>query len=270
MTTLTVFEYKDYKKFIIDWIDKGPLRGRGLRKQLSEAIGCQTPFITHVLAGTYHFSLEQTEACARWMGLGELDTDFLLLLVMHQRAGTKGLEKILAKQISQKREQHTVLKTRVNIKEHLSLEDQTIYYSSWHYAAIHMALLNPSLQSLESLQKHFQLSTAVLNTTLEFLLSRGFVRQEKGLFKVAKSTLHLEADSPLLKQHHTHWRLKAIDAIGFKEFDGLHYSGVISLSSEDYDWVREKLSHLLEEVIEKIKPSSDENLACLNFDWFKI
>lgn len=270
MTSLVIYEYKNYKKFITEWMDQGANKGRGLRKQLAETVGCQTAYITHVLSGDYHFSLEQAEACARFMGLNESDTEFLLLLVMHQRAATKSLEKILAKQISQKREQQAILKNRVKIKEQLSLEDQAIYYSSWQYAAVHMALLNPALQSFDNLQKYFQFSTGALSSILEFLLRRGFIRQEKGLYKVTKPVLHLELDSPLLKQHHTHWRLKAIEALAYKNFENLHYSGVISLSQEDYEWVREKLSHLLKDIVEKINSSPDEKLACLTFDWFQV
>ncbi|MDG0817220.1 TIGR02147 family protein [Bdellovibrio svalbardensis] len=270
MNTISVYEYKDYKKFITDWIANGPHKGRGLRKQLAEAVGCQTAFITHVLGGDYHFSLEQAESCARWMGLNELDSEFLLLLVMHKRAGSKGLQKIFQKQISQKREEHSVLKKRVNISESLSLEDQSTYYSSWHYAAIHMALLNPALQSLDNLQKYFQLPTASLHSTLEFLTTRGFVKHEQGLYKVLKPVLHLEMSSPLILQHHTQWRLKSIEAIGTRRPENLHYSGVISLSEDDYEWVREKLSQLLKEAVERLQSSPDEKLACLNFDWFQV
>lgn len=270
MSTVSIYEFKDYKKFVRDWIANEPHKGRGLRKKLADAVGCQTAFITHVLAGEHNFSLEQAEACARWMGLNEIDSEFLLLLVMHKRAGSKGLEKIFQKQISQKREQHTVLKSRVDISEKLSIEDQSIYYSSWHYAAVHMALLNPALQSLENLKKYFQLSPAALHPTLEFLITRGFIESKNGIFKVLKPVLHLEVSSPLVLQHHTQWRLKSIEAIGAKRPEDLHYSGVISLSEEDFEWVREKLSQLLKETVDRLKSSNDEKLACLNFDWFQV
>lgn len=73
-----------------------------------------------------------------------------------------------------------------------------------------------------------------------------------------------------MPQHHTQWRLKALDSISSKGAENLHYSGVISLSREDYEWVREKLSHLLKVIVSKLKDSDDERLACLNFDWFQI
>lgn len=270
MVKLSIYEYKDYKRFIIDWMEQAPQNGRGMRKQLAEAIGCQTAFITHVLSGDYHLSLEQAEACARWMGLNEADSEFLLLLVMHQRAGTKSLENLLRRQISERREEQAVLKKRVDIQETLTLEDQMTYYGSWHYAAIHIALLNPALRTIENLQKYFQLPTTKVMSVLDFLLERGLIKKEKGLFKVAQPVLHLELHSPLMTQHHTNWRLKALESIGSKSFENLHYSGVISLSKEDYEWVRERLSHLLKDIVDKLKDSPDEQLACLNFDWFQI
>lgn len=267
---LSIYEYKDYKKFIIDWIAQAPQNGRGMRKLMAEAIGCQTAFITHVLSGDYHLSLEQAEAAARWMELCTADAEFLLLLLMHQRAGTKSLETLLKRQISERREQQTVLKKRVDIKESLSLEDQMTYYGSWHFAAIHIALLNPDLRTIENLQKYFQLPTTKIMATLEFLIERNLVKAEKGVFRVQQTTLHLEHNSPLMTQHHTNWRLKAIESIGTKNIENLHYSGVISLSAEDFEWIREKLSQLLKDIIDKLKDSPDEQLACLNFDWFQL
>lgn len=266
----TIYEYKAYKSYILDWMAAAPQQGRGLRKQLAEAIGCQMAFVTHVLSGDYNFSAEQAEACARWIGLDDEASDFFLLLVMYERAGTKGLRNQLQRQISSKRQEQAVLKNRVKIAETLSLEDQMTYYSSWHYAAFHMALMNPNLASIEELQKYFHLPFSKVMKVLEFLATRGFISMAGNKIKVLKPVLHLELTSPLLKQHHTHWRLRALESVGAREHDSLHYSGVISLSAEDYEWVREKLSYLLKEVIEKLGSSPDEKLACLNFDWFQI
>ncbi|MBV6514014.1 MAG: hypothetical protein FMNOHCHN_03600 [Ignavibacteriaceae bacterium] len=270
MVKLSLFEYKDYKRYISDWIEHSPQKGRGLRKQLAEAIQCQTAFVTHVLSGNYHFSLEQAEACGRWMGLSQEEIEFLLLLVMHQRAGTKSLEKLLGQQIAAKKEELNTLKNRLKISEAMSQEDQIVYYSSWHFAAIHMALLIPELQTLEGLQNYFQLSPTRLRHILDFLVNKGLIKQEKGVFKSVIPVLHLGSNSPLLNQHHTNWRLKAIESIIGKSSSDLHYSGVISLSQDDFDWVRERLSQLLEEVVARLKDSKDEKLACLSFDWFQI
>ena len=270
MSQLSVYEYSDYKKFINDWIDHAPNSGRGLRKALAEAIGCQTPFITHVLSSNYHFSPEQAEACARWIGLNEKATEYFILMLMQQRAGTKSLERLFAKQLARKKEQQTILKKRVGIKESLTHEDQAIYYSNWIYAAIHMAILNPEWNTVEALQNKFRLPKIHVIRAVDFLISKGLISQEKSTLKVMKPVLYLDRESALISSHHTQWRLRAIEAIKMNPKDGLYYSGVISLSQADYEYVREKLAKLLEEVANKIKDSKDEKLACLNFDWFEL
>jgi len=175
MKKSTLFEYKNYKQFILDWMEKTPQQGRGQRKLLAEAIGCQTPFITHVLSGDYHFSPEQAEASARYIGLSEVETEFFILLVLKQRAGTKSLENFFAKQISKQCEQQAVLKKRLKIDETMTIEDQMIYYSSWHYASIHMALLIPELQSVESLSKYFNIPVNRIMSVLQFLTDHGLI-----------------------------------------------------------------------------------------------
>lgn len=270
MKKTSIFEYKNYKQYILDWMERAPMQGRGQRKLLAEAIGCQTPFITHVLAGDYHFSPEQAEACARYLELNDADTEFFILLVLKQRASTKGLENFYAKQISKQCEQNAILKKRTNIKESMTVEDQMIYYSSWHYCAIHMALLIPELQQIQNLTKYFNLPTARILSVLQFLEEHQLVEKRGPLFKVKKNMLHLESDSPFLTQHHSHWRLKAIDSIQSGSLERLHYSGVMSLSEADYEWVREKLALLLEEVVERLGPSKDEKLAAFCFDLFPL
>lgn len=270
MEKLSIYEFSDYKKFLLQWMLRAPKKGRGQRKLLAVAIGCQTPFITHVLAGDYQFSPEQAEACARWLGLKDSDTEFFLLLVMRQRAGTRGLEATLSKQISQRRAAETVLKKRLNIQDQMTSEDMMVYYNNWHFAAIHMACLIPELQTLEALEKHFRLALPQIIAALEFLTEHRLIEQSRGRFRVLKPVLHLGKESNMLMQHHSQWRLKSIEALSGKKSGDLFYSGIMSLSQEDFDWLRERLSQLLEEAITRIQASKNETLAVLNFDWFEL
>lgn len=270
MKKASIYEYKNYKQYILDWMDKTPQQGRGQRKLLAEAIGCQTPFITHVLSGDYHFSLEQAEASARYLELNEHESEYFLLLVLKQRSGTKSLENFFSKKISEKCEEHAILKKRLNISETMSIEDQMTYYSSWHYATFHMAILIPELQTVEALAKYFPVPVARIISVLNFLTDQGLVEKRGNLYKIKKPVLHLEKDSPFLIQHHSLWRMKAIETIQSQRSENLHYSGVMSVSNDDYEWIREKLARLLEEVVERLKDSKDEKLASLCFDLFQV
>ncbi len=270
MKKLSIYAYKEYKTFLIDWIARTPNAGRGQRKLLAEAVGCQTPFITHVLTGNYHFSLEQAEACARWIRLSEEDTEFFLLLLIKQRAGTKSLESLISRHISKRRESQTVLKKRLNVPETMKLEDQLHYYSGWQFAALHIACMIPQLQTAEALQRHFGLTLAQISTTLEFLAEHGLIEYSRGRYRVLNAAVHLEVKSPIVQQHHANWRLKAIEAISRRKGSDLFYSGVASVSREDFEWIREKLSQFLEDSIERVRISKEEVLVGINFDLFEV
>lgn len=270
MAYISIYDYQDYKKYIKDWINLGPNNGRGQRIKLAQAIGCQTPFITHVLTGEYNFGPEQAEACARWIGLSDDDTEFFVLMVLKQRSGSRQAESFFERQLIKRRNEENVLKKRLRIKEGLSPEDQLQYYSQWQYAAIHMAVLNPKLQSIEALQAYFQLPRAQVFSILEFLAEVKLIEIKSGSIKVISPVIHLEKSSALLVFHHTNLRLKAIEAIKQKNMNNLHYSSVVSLSEADYEWARSKIALLLQELADKIKDSEDEALAVLNFDLFKI
>ena len=271
---ISVYSTTDYKSLILDWINHPANKKSSTRKSLAEALHCQTPFISHVLNGDYHFSVEQAEACAQWMNLSEQETSYFLLLVLWARAGTKTLKAHLHNQIQNIRENETVLKKKLSLDETLSHENQTIYYSSWHFAAIHMALLNPQLRTLDSLEAHFKLTQKRVFYVISFLLKIGLIKEDNQSFKVIKPMLHLENTSSLLLQHHTHWRLKALE--NFQNYQNtqqnklLSYSGAISLSKDDFDWLKQKMSNLLKEISDKVKDSPDETLIGLNFDCFEI
>lgn len=270
MARIRLYDYKSYKQYLMDWLEQSPAQGRGQRKIMAEAIGCQTPFVTQVLGGDYHLSPEQAEACARWLHLNLSETEYFLLLVLRARAGTKGLEDLLDRQLQERREQESQLKNRLKIADGLTMEDQIVYYSSWLYPAIHMALMNPQLQSLDSLNDHFKIPTAKLMAILAFLSEKKLVRLRAGKYEVIKPALHLGAESPLLPKHHTNWRLRAIQSIEDRQVGTFHFSAAMSISRQDYDWIATRLAQTLEELVDRVKNSGDEKLAAMNFDLFPL
>lgn len=270
MNKISIYDYKSYRSYLLDWIAQTPAGGRGQRKLMAQAIGCQTPFITQVLNGDYHFSMEQAEACARWLSLPIEEAEFFMLLVQKERAGTKSLMLFLERQIHARREAATQLTKRLQISESLTSEDQQQYYSSWQYPAVHMAMLVPELRTLESLHKYFAIPLPRLMTILDFLTQKKLVRLKDGKYEMLKPVLHLGRDSPLLPKHHANWRLRAIEAIDTAAPGNFHYSGVVALSKDDFDWAKMKLSATLEEIIERVRGSVDEKVGCLAMDLFSL
>ncbi|RYZ66775.1 MAG: hypothetical protein EOP05_18630, partial [Proteobacteria bacterium] len=84
----SIYSFTDYKAFVLETIESMENQGRGVRRRIAEFIGCQVAYVSQVLAADRHFSLEQGEALARFLGLLEDETEFLFLLIEHARAGT--------------------------------------------------------------------------------------------------------------------------------------------------------------------------------------
>lgn len=266
----SIFEYHNYKKFIIDLIDNSPSEGRGRRKALAESIRCQVAHITHVLSGENHFSMEQAESAARYFALTKDETEYFLLLVQHNRAGTVELRKFMDGLLQELREKNSLLKGRLKIKDTLSREDQAIYYSSWYYAAVHMALTVPTFRSSEKIAEKLGLTAARVQEILEFLLQKGLAHKIANQYRTEKPFLHLEKNSPLISKHHANFRVRALQALDHERNHDLHYSLVFSVEKKDLPKVRECLVKALEGCAEIIRPSREEELACLCIDLFSV
>jgi uncharacterized protein (TIGR02147 family) len=264
----SVFTYNEYKRFLCEIADARP---RGFRKALAQATHCQTAYISHVLIGPGHFNMEQAEAAARFLEMGREETHYFLILVEHNRAGTASLKRLLNEQLEKMKERHLHLKKRVAIQESLSSENQTIYYSSWHYAAIHMACTVPGLRTRSALGKALRIPARKLNQVLEFLVSVGLLKREGDQLLPGSTLLHLEKNSPLIFQHHSNWRTKAMASLHEESADSaIHYSSAITLSSEDAKRLRVLITQSLSDWIQVVKDSKEELVFGMTLDFFRV
>ncbi len=265
-----LFEYRDYKKYVLDLIEKSSDGGRGLRKQIAAFVGCQVSHITNVLTGNAHFSVEQGEAVARYFGLDTNETEFFLLLIQYNRAGTVNLQKHSLRILEIRAKAFLELGSRVRIDESLRMEDQARYYSCWQMGAVHMLLSIPSFQTRDALAKKLGISLVRIDEILSVLVDVGVCKKEGLQYKLLAGSLHLDRQSPFIAQHHTNWRMCAIRSLDFMKESDLHYSSAVSLSKSDVAKVREILTKALSDGIEVIKASGEEELGVLCIDFFTL
>jgi uncharacterized protein (TIGR02147 family) len=263
-----VFEFKDYKTFVLAKVEEAPNGGRGVRRKLAEAIGCQTAYVSHVLAGDRHFSLEQAEALARFFELRQEETEFLLLLVEHNRAGTASLQKFLGRQVEARRAEYQELLARVESKGKISESDKATYYSTWHFQAVRVALSLPHCRTVSAIAKEVKLPVERVNEVMSFFLERGLAKDEGGKYFPTAVRIHLPSDSPDITKLHSNWRVHALRSLDSFKPEDFHYSGVVSLSREDYEAVREILRKSVVDALEVVKPSKEERLAVMNLDFY--
>ena len=271
MTTKDIFSYLSYKIYINDYLKALPAGGHGYRTKFAEACGCRLSYVTEVLNRQANFSLEQAEALNDLLGHTHEESDYFLLLINYERAGSHALSKRLRSQIEKMREKRLVLKDRVEVKTKLSVEDQSTYYSSWHYAAIHMLVSLEGLQTREALKEYLHLPKERVLEVLDFLVQSNLLKYEKGRYVVGMGKIFLGSDSPNIIKHHTNWRLRAIEALDCGIKTDLHYSSVVSLRKEDVSVAKEVLVKAIEDVRRIVRDSPrDEVVQVVAMDFFKI
>jgi uncharacterized protein (TIGR02147 family) len=267
-----IFDYRDYKAYVRAMISSQSKGGRGIRMALAKAMGSPVSHISQVLGGSSHFSMEQAEAVNGYFGHTEEEAGFFLLLLQLSRAGTPALKKRLQNQIQQIIEKRLVLKDRLGVKSSITSEDQTTFYSSWLYGAIHVMLSIKKFQSKEAISSYLGISLKRTAEILEFLVSIGLaVQKEPGRFEIGTSRIHLGNDSPMISKFHTNWRMQAVRSLEKENFkNDLHYSSVVTVSDSDVVKIKSILVKNIDEIKSIIRESPEEGVHCFSIDFFQL
>ncbi|MEK6706879.1 MAG: TIGR02147 family protein [Candidatus Poribacteria bacterium] len=266
-----LFDYTDYRQYLLDWMGSLPKRGRGIRASVANGIRCPISHISQVLKGKTDFTFEQAEEVNDFLGHTREQAEYFLFLVQLARAGTPKLRNRIELQIQKIREKRFILKDRLDVKASISKEEQATFYSSWLYAAVHILLTIEQYQTKEAIAKYFAVSPKKIAEILEFLERLGLATHEQGRFVASTSRLHLGHDSPMIVKHHINWRLQTIRSLEREDAsESLHYSSVVSISKNDVSQIKSLLVKAIEGTKSIIRDSKEEELHSFCLDFFKI
>ncbi len=267
----TLFEYTDYKEYLYDWIAGRKGGGRGIKVKIATHLKCHNAYISQVLNGTAHFSLEQGERLLSFLDLGPPEGRFFILLLQYARAGTPTLRSFFQSEIDSLLDQRQILRKRFTFQNHLSRENQAVYYSSWMYMAVHLSVSLPGCDKPQSLASYLSLPREKVLEILDFLSAVGLVKENsRGGWEMGQSTMHLGTDAPMLSKHHINWRLKGLQSIERGNPQSLHYSSVITVSATDLPRVKEVLIAAIQTVRNIVRDSENEKIACYSIDCFEL
>lgn len=265
----SIFEYRSYKQYLCYIVGNRNQR-TGLRSRFARVLKCQPTYISQILYGNSDLSLEQSYILSEYLGHTESEKQYFLLLVQKARAGTESLRNFFNDQIQDKLNNRLNLVQRLGNNDVISEEHQSIYYSSWQYAAVHIALTIPSLRSINSLSEAFRISKKRIGSILEFLCLTGLATEKNSVFSITKKRVRLGNSSPNIIRHHSNWRQQAIESLEREDLYDLHYSGVISLSEKDVRVLKDRLLSIIEELLKVVESSEEEKLYGLNCDLFNL
>lgn len=262
----SIYDFKDYRVFLKNWIGEHSARTRGLQGKLAQAAQISSTLMSRILSGEKQLSLEQAAEIAEYIGLNESETEYFLILVEIGKAGSFKLKSKLISQADKLAQKVSVrISKTVGIDENI----KAIYYSSWIYAGIRNLVATPGEHNVISVSQRLGLPKLVVANALEFLVSNGLCKVENNSITYSVQRTHLEADSPFINKHHFNWRGKALQSMEYKKDTNLFFTGPMSLSKEVSQEIRQMLPQFIEDIMKKVGPSSSELVYCLNIDWFE-
>jgi uncharacterized protein (TIGR02147 family) len=266
---ISIYNYSDYKDYIRHQVDvnKGV---RGYQTLLAKAAGCARPYLSQVLNGGSHLSMEQLLGISELWKLKEDEIEFFMTLLQMSRAGTEKLRSLMKGKANRLKREKENLTSRFKKPGIDSVEAKALYYSSWSWAAVHILLTIPEYRTVESIFSRLQLPHDQVYEILNGLKGIGLIKKYKGEYKLTEMHIHLPKKSPFISIHHSHWRNKAIQDAATNNDASLHYTGVHSLSYEDYEKIKSILLDSIDKCHEVIRPSKEQELVAVNIDLFKV
>lgn len=264
-----LFDHKSYKKYLLSALG-GAAKRTGQRAKAAAAMNCQLAYLSRVLNGDADLSLEQAIRLSEYLEHTSDEKKYFLLLLQKDRSGTKELEKYFRDQLQEITALRQQIKGRVNIKEELSQNDQSRYYSRWYYSCIHVMISIPALTTKESIAEYLDLPMALVTEAIEFLALCGLIEDHKGKLSISKRHIHLGHNSENIEKHHMNWRTRAMLSLDRVRPGDLHYSVVFTLSREDSLKLRERLLQTIQENLKDVAPSKEEVVYCQSIDFFEL
>jgi hypothetical protein len=265
----TVFHNNSYREILRQAIRAMPGSGRGYVGKLAEQLRVQGSFVSQVLSGSRNFSEDQLFKAGRFLGLDDRALEFSLKLLRLENATDEGLRSHLQKAITEAREAAAFEGSNPSAGG-LSERDRSIYYSHWHFSAIHVLTSIRGYQGAEPISRKLGLPLEKAASALDFLVRCGLCTEKNGKVVMSATKSFLKSDGPLITRHHSNWRIKAVDQIPKSGTESLHFTCPVSISAADARKLRESLESVIREFYQVVDPSACEALYCLNLDWFAL
>lgn len=266
---MKIYEFKDYKDYLNNWISNQPKGGRGQLTKMAEALRVSTTLLSQVINGDKQFSMETAAELTEFLGLNEKESEYFLLLVEHKRAGAFKLSKILEKKIEREQQAAAQLKNRLAKDRELSETEKMQFYSSWMYSGIRLLSALPDMNTAKQISDKMNIPLSLANDIIQFLTDKNLCRIENNKLTYGTYSTHIGKDSPFVIKHHQNWRLKGFQSMELRRDEDLFFTQPMALSKEAAIKIRMMLPGLIEQIHAIGGPSESETVRCINIDWFE-
>lgn len=247
-----------------------PRKGRGVLLKMSNYMRIHPSMLSQVLNGAVDLSLEQAQNVCEFFTLNELETEYFIILVEYERAGTKSLKDHFNRVLQKQKESSKQLSKRLEFDLVLDEKAQAQFYSHWSYSGISLLSSIPEYQNIDAIAEFIGLPKKKFKKIIDFLIQSQLCIIEDGKIMMGKARTFVDSDSLFTQRHHTNWRLKSIQQCDSITPDELMYTNPVTLSKKDFLPIREELVEFIKSFGKRISESNCEELAVLNIDWIKL
>lgn len=266
---MNVFQCVDYTSYIKYLIKKNH-EVRGYQSRMAEAIGTHGSYLSRVISGEVQLTMDQAASLSHFWGMDKNEADYWIALVNLARAGTPYLRGILESQLSEIRSKHEELSSRLKQSKHIQSNETGLYYSSWHYSAIHMLLLISRFQTVTAISNRLNISIAMTESGLAALQTLNLTKKNGDRWSVLEKDIHMSNKLLWAPIFHSNWRQRTALQVFNQDSSEVHFSSIHAMSLKDYMEVKEVLLQALDNVRKIANKSKDEDVFFIGVDAFKI
>lgn len=265
---MTVFDYLDSRAYLVDDVERNG-KVTGYKTKLAAAAGCQKSYLSQVLRGHWNLTQEHGLGLCQFWNFSELETDYFLELVSYTKVSLPGLKQRIKKKLQTIKSSHQDLGSRFQ-ENKVAERNQKIYYSSWHFGALHILSSIPAYQTVEAMSSRLSLPPAFIKDCLLELKRMGLVKDVQGRWEIQHGHIHLSRTSELNSFNHSNWRQRAVLDSQSKDTDGLHYTVVQSQSVEDFQKIKDLLLKTIDQTRKVVASSREEEAVGFCLDFFRV
>ncbi len=206
---VSIFDFFDYREYLTSWVKSHGLKAHGLKTKMAVQVGISSTLMSLIFKGEKSLMPEQAIILCEYLGLNELETDFFMLLVDKDRAGTQILRNRIQKSLNKILTQAKQVSSRVKKDAELSEEKKAIFYSSWIFSAIRNLTAIDGFQNPQTIAEKLQLPIKRVTDCLDFLVENALCIKNKDGFSYGPAVTFIPRDSYFVNQHHRNWREKS-------------------------------------------------------------
>ncbi len=263
---MSPFEFDDYRLYL----DKRIRSEWGAITRVAEAAHCQRSYLSRAIKGEVLLTPDHLYGiCEYWRQTDE-ETDYLMLLLEKARASTSRHREHIERKLNRLLRKQENLADRLRTPRIAVGDREVLYYSAWYWVAIHLSTAIPALQTEKSISQHLHLPPPLVKSVIEQLFDWGLVQRAGERWVFNSGNLHLPKNSPLIGQHHSHLRSKAVEDSLNPLSDGLHYSQMQAMEESTYQKFKQLFLQSIDDSLRLADPAKEERLVAVTLDVFKV